>query len=436
VRRLAQQSRDDVYASLRDYQELHPAQGVAFRPAHDGDHLLRFTAQASATTSTNSGFVGVGAYLNPSVPVRIDMTLRTSAAEVSIAAELGCGYWNRSGIAVRAPGVTELQVDFRWSGAVDLSVWGLSAGPLDLPSALISAQVGLAELNQTHLAPETFYLVQDVAIGMDFLDEESTLTAEVVGAEVTLKKCSYCGRMLPVDPARLGTLAFHKHNAKRTKHQNECRACKKWRINDDFNPKRTVDQLHESSVITRERQLFLRDPERFQYYKLRTGAGLKTQVWKRFGRKCFYCGRSLKLSEVQLDHTRPLAYLWPIDEYATCLCPEHNNQKKDKFPVDFYSDTQLRELSRITSLPYEQLVAKELNMIELDRIRRDIVTFAREWEPRTFAATARKVAEMRPDINFYVDLYQADPAEYEDLQAALAERPLGVEDSALISATP
>lgn len=432
MRRLAQQSRDDVYASLRDYQELHPAQGIAFQPARNGDHHLTFTAQASATT--NSEFVGAGVYLNPSAPMRLSMTLLANAEQATITTELGGGHWNRVGTAVRAPGTTDIRVELRWTGAVDISMWGLSAGPLELPTALLSAGIDLAELNQTHLAPETFYLVQDVAICMDLVDEESTITAEVAGAEVILKKCSYCGRMLPVDPARLGTLAFHKHNAKRTKHQNECRACKKWRINDDFNPKRTVDQLHESSVITRERQLFLRDPERFQYYKLRTGAGLKSQVWNRFGRKCFYCDRPLKLGEVQLDHTRPLAYLWPIDEYATCLCPEHNNEKKDKFPVDFYNETQLRELSRITGLPYEQLVAKELNMVELGRIRGDIVMFAREWEPRTFAATARKVAELRQDIDLYEDLRHADPAEYEELLSALAERPLGVEDSALIFA--
>jgi hypothetical protein len=431
MRRLAQQSRDDVYASLRDYQELHAAQGVAFRSARNGEHLLTFTAQASATTNTE--FVGAGVYLNPSAPVRLGMTLLAGDEQATIFTELGA-YWNRIGVAVRAPGATEVQVDVQWTGPVDISIWGLSAGPLELPPALISAEVDLAELNQTHLAPETFYLVQDVAVGMDLAEDESTAIAEEDGAEITLKKCSYCGRMLPVDPARLGTLAFHKHNAKRTKHQNECRACKKWRINDDFNPKRTVDQLHESSVITRERQLFLREPQRLQYYKQRTGAGLKSQVWNRFGRKCFYCGRPLKLAEVQLDHTRPLAYLWPIDEHATCLCPEHNNQKQDKFPVDFYSDIQLRELSRITGLPYEQLAAKELNMVELDRIRGGIVTFAREWEPRTFAATARKVAELRPDINFYEDLRRADMAEYEELQAALAERPLGVEDSALIFA--
>lgn len=234
--------------------------------------------------------------------------------------------------------------------------------------------------------------------------------------------------MLPVDMNRLGTLAFHKHNAKRTFHQNECRACKKWRINDSFNPLRTVDQLHESSVITRERKLFLREPQRLQEYKRRTGAGLKSQVWERFGRRCFYCDKSLKLSDVQLDHTRPLAYLWPIDEFATCLCAAHNNQKTDKFPVDFYNRTQLRELSRITGLPYRELVAKAVNQYELDRIWDDIATFALEWEPRTFAATARKVTEMLPEVDLFGRLYDVDPELHDELMASLADRPPGVED--------
>jgi hypothetical protein len=31
-------------------------------------------------------------------------------------------------------------------------------------------------------------------------------------------------------------------------------------------------------------------------------------VWKRFGRRCFRCGKVLALDDVHLDHTRPLAY--------------------------------------------------------------------------------------------------------------------------------
>jgi hypothetical protein len=213
----------------------------------------------------------------------------------------------------------------------------------------------------------------------------------------------------------LGILAFHKHNAKKTKHQNECRACKKWRINDSFNPDRTADQLHESSVITRERKLFLRDSERLQAIKDRTGDGLRSQVWNRFERKCFRCGTPVTLAGFQLDHTRPLAYLWPVDEYATCLCALCNNEKKEKFPVDFYSGAQRERLSAITGLPIVELSKKELNAVELKRILDDLRGFARAWEPRTFFATARKIRELRPDVDIELLLEAADPELYSRL---------------------
>ncbi len=247
------------------------------------------------------------------------------------------------------------------------------------------------------------------------------------GKAITLKKCAYCQRVLPVNPKRPATLAFHKHNAKRTGHQNECRACKKWRINDDFNPKRTVDQLHESSVITRERKLFLREPEALSAIKDREGAGLKSIVWERFGRRCFRCHRRLNLGEVQLDHTRPMAYLWPIDIHATCLCDACNNHKKDRFPVDVYSREQLRELAQIIGLPFAELARKEVCAAELARIRADIAGFARAWDPSTFNATARKVRELA-DVDLFEELRAADPAAFNELTEALLMRPEPVGD--------
>jgi hypothetical protein len=126
---------------------------------------------------------------------------------------------------------------------------------------------------------------------------------------------------------------------------------------------------------------------------------------------------------VHLDHTRPLAYLWPIDAHASCLCPEHNNAKTDKFPIDFYNKEQLRELSKITKLPYRKLIERRLNEKELKRILDNISAFALGWEPRTFHATARKIVELRPDIDLYDRLRLEDPATYVDLLERLAERP-------------
>ncbi|MCZ9330395.1 hypothetical protein, partial [Nocardia farcinica] len=388
-----------------------------------GQHTLRLAADSSMQTNTD--LVGVGGYLQPTSPIDATLFLDAGGIRAQRTFRLGGGHWNRIGLAVQAPETDLIEVTIEWSGGVDIHCWGLAAGKLELPQSLANSSIDLDILNKTHLSPETYYLLHDAPVGIDVVDGVGDIT-QAPGLGIELKKCSYCGRLLPLDSERLGTLAFHKHNAKLTNHQNECRACKKWRINDDFNPKRTVDQLNESSIITRERKLFLREPERLRNYKLRTGSGLKSQTWHRFGKVCFFCKKPLKLSEVQLDHTRPLAYLWPIDEHATCLCAEHNNQKKDKFPVDFYNESQLRELSQLTGLPYDELTKKDINRKELDRIRNQITVFAEEWQPRTFAATARKILEFLPDVNLFNDLREADELAYKRMIKELQDRPPSV----------
>ena len=134
----------------------------------------------------------------------------------------------------------------------------------------------------------------------------------------------------------------------------------------------------------------------------------------------------MKLQEVQLDHTRPLAYLWPIDEHATCLCAEHNNEKKDKFPVDFYNGEQLGRLSEITGLSLEELSARSVCEPQLERVRGDISGFARAIDPRTFNAIARKVIEVRPDVDLWDELARADAEAYAAVKEAQAARPASV----------
>ena len=53
---------------------------------------------------------------------------------------------------------------------------------------------------------------------------------------------------------------------------------------------------------------------------------------------------------MHLDHTMPLAYLYRLDETATCLCAEHNSSKRDHFPVDFYTQDELVQLQQITGI--------------------------------------------------------------------------------------
>ena len=58
---------------------------------------------------------------------------------------------------------------------------------------------------------------------------------------------------------------------------------------------------------------------------------------------------------MRLDHTRPLALLWPLDGTATALCTSCNSQKRDRPPAEFYNDEQLVLLAAITGLPLKEL---------------------------------------------------------------------------------
>jgi hypothetical protein len=427
MRRLAKQDRKDTYASERDYQTIEEKRAIRLTPRGEGDAKLVATAPLEETTNDTSRFVVLAGYVRPSRSTSIGVLVEYGDQRVvETICKLG-ERWSRVWVGFEDDGAAgELQITTSWQGDVLLDVWGVTTGRIRLPEKVAQGKPSLSRLLSPHIAPETFYLTHEAAATLN-IDEDRSSRIEIDDGDViNVKKCSYCGRLLPLDPARAGSLSFHKHNAKRTGHQNECRACKKWRINDSFNPLRTVDQLHESSVITRERKLLLREPAILQRIKERSGAGLKSQVWERFGKRCFKCKRPLKLEEVQLDHTRPLAYLHPIDEHATCLCPECNNLKKERFPVDFYSDEQLKELAGICGLDYNVLKERTLNREELERLIARIVDFAREWEPRTFAATARKVKELDESIDLFEVLREAAPKEADLLKQRLRERPPAV----------
>lgn len=425
MRRLASRTREDAYSSNRDYQTLHEVetQALTFAGPGPSDVVLRDGTNVKA----NTNLVGFGGFFRPNRPASLRVRLTDGDVSEECVYSLRSG-WNRVGLAIETDAPAKAKATLTFDKPVKISFWGVALARLNLPESVRRTEPTTGQLLQSHLAPETFYLPHDSAMTAEIDEEQSAPFSLSKGQKITLKKCSYCQRLLPVDPHNLGALSFGKHNAKRTKHQNECRVCKKWHINNQLNPIRSTDQLHESSVITRERKVFLRDPVILQKIKQRTGSGLKSQVWRRFGKKCFYCGKNLALNEVQLDHTRPLAYLWPIDEHATCLCAEHNNQKKEKFPVDFYSDEQLRELAVVCGLSYTVLRKKELNQIELERILSELPSFARKWTARTFVATARKVKEIQPELDLYALLRTQDETTYNWLMEEVENRPDAVVD--------
>jgi len=98
-------------------------------------------------------------------------------------------------------------------------------------------------------------------------------------------------------------------------------------------------------------------------YRHETGRELADDVYARFAGKCFNCGRELPPDgSWHLDHTRPLALLWPLDASATALCRDCNSQKRDRIPGDFYSTAKLEQLSQLTGVPVQDLTAPTPNM--------------------------------------------------------------------------
>jgi hypothetical protein len=409
MRRLAGQSRDDAYSSKRDYQQTHLRQSA--RLANLGNSTLQVVFAIPPAISGAS--LAWGGYFAATSSLQLLWRIRTEDGVLSNGVIALDNRWSKAGGHANRTSTAPTFLEFDIPPAAAIDFWGIDAGT---PAETIGkAKIDLGTVLAGNLTPESFYLPHESALCLDFADDAAPASVEH-GRDIVLKKCSYCGRLLPIDPERLGAIAFHKHNAKLTKHQNECLSCKKWKINDDLNPTRSTDQLHESSVITRERKLFLREPERLKDFKDRNGnTGLRSYIWNKFSRKCFVCKQPVGLNEFQLDHTRPMAYLWPIDEHATCLCATHNNEKKDKFPVDFYTALQLDELSEITGLSVEELKEKRVNQRELDRIINDLEGFARSWEPRTFFATARKIRELAQDHDIEELLQRQNPELYSRL---------------------
>jgi hypothetical protein len=207
----------------------------------------------------------------------------------------------------------------------------------------------------------------------------------VEGRELVLKSCNRCGRFLPVNIVdERAPLSFSNHcvaeHRRPCRHpsfgkvvdrdtdeivlldygfQLECRFCKKFEVNAAHNPQRTAGQMKEDAARRRHFELLLEhlyggSPQ--LRYKNETGGDLASDVFDRFNGCCFKCGSAFASArDMQLDHTRPLALLWPLDETATALCETHNSEKRDRAPGDYYTQDELRRLSRITAIRLEDL---------------------------------------------------------------------------------
>lgn len=281
---------------------------------------------------------------------------------------------------------------------------------------------------KTHLSsPEVYYWdhEQPFAIAPIVLEGQVVATSDA-GDQLVLKACNRCARFLPIDLLdERKQLGFGNHCVKRAPcghkafsrfaiensadldridpnlqdkisgeggvirahygFQLECKACKKFHVNAPLNPLRNATQRREDGLrrraIEKLMENLLETESIFHKFRRRYLEEFDAYIWNKFDRKCFACGKSLpKLEDMDLDHTLPLAYLWPLDKTATCLCSPCNASKSAKFPFEFekYRETgKLERLAELTGIDKQQLLLekKEVNLAAVEELKNRIEWF-------------------------------------------------------------
>jgi hypothetical protein len=233
--------------------------------------------------------------------------------------------------------------------------------------------------------------------------------SEELTFKMALKSCNRCGRFLPINLAsERAHLSFSNHcvavHRRPCGHsgfgritdrdsgatvqleygfQLECRFCKKFEVNAAHNPQRTTSQMKEDGARRRHFELLLEhlyggSPQ--LRYKSETGRDLSADIYDKFEHKCFKCGTHLASERsMHLDHTRPLALLWPLDGSATALCETCNSSKRDRSPSDFYTEEELTRLSELTGIPIEELNNPGPNMAAIELLGSNLDWFRNEF---------------------------------------------------------
>ena len=183
---------------------------------------------------------------------------------------------------------------------------------------------------------------------------------DYVNESKEFKYCIVCGTLKPFE-------LFDMHGSRRTGRQGECRVCKQV-YNGIKNQTRLPEQHREASF---KRRLYTHFDD---FSKIDIAA-----IYSRFENSCFMCKADLsndlnagmQEKKGNLDHTLPVFYLWPLTtDNATLLCREHNGEKAEKWPKEFYTDDKLRQLSALTGISHDILAGDPyFNPDALDKLK-------------------------------------------------------------------
>jgi hypothetical protein len=296
--------------------------------------------------------------------------------------------WNKVGTLLRGPlPGTTARLTFTAKTNSVVTTYGMLAGGVK-HNYLATAKPALRR-NMWSFAPEANFYDPDRPGKVLVFDED---LARVHGQNLVLKSCNRCGRFLPVNIAdERDHLSYSNHcvaahrrpcshtgfgkiidraagNVTQLEYgfQLECRFCKKFEVNAAHNPQRTASQMKEDAARRRHFELLLDhlyggSPQ--LRYKNETDRDLAADIFQRFDGRCFKCGTPFACEkEMHLDHTRPLALLWPLDGTATALCVTHNSEKRDRAPAEYYTTDELQRLADITGVPLDELRDPSPNM--------------------------------------------------------------------------
>jgi hypothetical protein len=193
------------------------------------------------------------------------------------------------------------------------------------------------------------------------------------------KYCIICAALKPIE-------LFDKHGSRKTGRQGECNLCKQI-YNSVKNQTRLADQHREAS---QKRRLYteLTDTPRIDI-----GA-----IYEKFDSQCFKCSAELSSDREKgkaelrgnLDHTLPVKFLWPLTtDNATLLCKQHNAEKAEKWPGEYYTDAELRRLAPLVGIDYKILKGQQhYNPDAIERLKKS------EFVEKLFERYARYTDEL------------------------------------------
>jgi hypothetical protein len=210
------------------------------------------------------------------------------------------------------------------------------------------------------------------------------------------KQCNTCGRVLPFT-------AFSKHSGwGPLQRQMECRSCK-GAINAILNPKRTKQQLYESSVRRRIADLLVEGENEFIDIE---------ELFHRFENKCFKTGIKLdieKRSSFEIDHILPSKWLYPLNKENACLLSADSNaNKKGRWPSEFYTNNELIELAKITGADLTLISSKTPIINTNINVNKCVERYLQVREMSHLPKRIKELKKILTDYNFVAKLSLAN----------------------------